>query len=294
MGQGILPLLVVIFALLALGASIIIPYWILQSATGDLAGLRVPLLALAGFLGVFAAVALLVLSFKAMGLTDEKQALGMPEGSVRALIAIFLIVTLGMAALFLLGPARAGQLPQSGAEENNKDKGAASSGGAATGTEAPKGTEEPKGSEVPGGTDVTSTSTTSTDIPRVELAVLRTASAQGGAPSVNSGKPTRSRQDAKDQKKDGKAPTKTNSGTGTNNTNGEGEKGAAAGGNQDGGDLAKQFLTLVGGLVTTVVGFYFGSQTANSAAAKGARAATDAATAAATHATTETIRALRG
>ena len=48
--------------------------------------------------------------------------------------------------------------------------------------------------------------------------------------------------------------------------------GSSNSGSQDGGDLPKQFLTMLGGLVTTIVGFYFGSQTANSAAAKAAEA----------------------
>src|SRR5262245_49546965 len=112
MPNKILGVIAGLFALLTLGASIVVPYLVLNRATNKLPNLEVPLLALSGFIGIFACVALLVLAFNAMNLADSKQALGMPEGSVRALIAIFLIVTLGMAALFLLGPPKCAQAPK--------------------------------------------------------------------------------------------------------------------------------------------------------------------------------------
>ncbi len=258
----------VLFALLALGALIVIPYLVLHLAS-DLADLRIPLLALSGFLGVFAAVALLVLAFKAMNLTDVKQALGMPEGSVRALIAIFLIVTLGMSALFLLGPQRSGQgappADKTSNENNNSTSGRGSAGAGSGKPAQPTEGSETSTDHTPQGTGTVSAIIPSAPLTGMRLAALRTVASSPSAdknPSSGANAQTASSQPA------------------------------TAGAGQD-GDLAKQFFTLVGGLVTTVVGFYFGSQTANSAAAKGARAATDAATAAATHATTEAIRAMR-
>jgi len=253
MGNEILAFFAGLFALLALGASVAIPYWILQSATGELAELRIPLLALSGFLAVFACVALLVLAFKAMGLTNNAQALGMPEGSVRALIAIFLIVTLGMSALFLLGPSRPGKEINPDLQEN-KSKGENTT---PTGSE-PNATETPQNTGGPTGTGVTAAPPLA-DGARFGHAVFRRTAT-----------PKPHGQD--------KTPPKDNNGADADKS--QGQTATAAGANQGAGDLAKQFLTLVGTLVTTVVGFYFGSQTTNSAATKGANAAKEAATAA--------------
>jgi hypothetical protein len=196
--------------------------------------LRVPLLALSGFLGVFACVALLVLAFQVMGLADPKQALGMPDGSVRALIAIFLIVTLGMAALFLLGPQRYGQ-PSTSAVQ----------------TPAPK-TQQDKT------TAPATTSSAASSSLRLATMTHQTAPT-GTEPNLSADQVPDKTGSVLQQAKDHKENTA-----------------ALASANQDNGDLAKQFLTMLGGLVTTIVGFYFGSQTANSAATKGANAATEA------------------
>lgn len=241
MATKLLTIIAGLFALLALGASIAIPFWILNGATGPIANLEIPLLAISGFLGVFASVALLVLAFNGMNLADKSQALGMPEGSVRALLAIFLVVTLGMAALFLLGQHRATTQP---------------------------GAPEPKASATDqGGNNATAATTPAADAGFRLAATRDPAASQQPLPTEGTEPPTAP--GSKDEKKGKDDPKKTAT-TGANNQGGMG------GGTGGGDDLAKQFLTLVGGLVTTVVGFYFGSQTANSAATKGARAAADA------------------
>jgi hypothetical protein len=194
MNKWLLGVIAGLFALLALGASIVIPFLVLSQATDKLAHLQIPLLALSGFLGILACVGLLVLAFNAMGLGDQKQSLGLPEGSVRALIAIFLIVTLGMTALFLLGPQKQGNAAKPGTPPASQAR---------------------------------------SDIPAMGQAAFRFAADPPAPAGGTSSGPTQ---------------------------------------NQDGGDLSKQFLTMLGGLVTTIIGFYFGAQTANSASARAVEA----------------------
>jgi hypothetical protein len=228
------------FALLTLGASIVVPFVVLNMADAKLANLETPLLALSGFLGVFACVALLVLAFNAMGLNNRDQALGLPEGSVRALLAIFLVVTMGMTTIFLLGPPQH-QTPSGGEPEKTQPK-----------DKTPGETTPKDKSNLP-------TATSSAAYSGIQLAALNDPPVQ--APKVD--KPT--------------AETSPSGGDRTNKPQDtQQQKAATAESSQGGGDLAKQFLTLVGGLVTTVIGFYFGSQTASSANAKGAKAVAEA------------------
>ena len=237
-----------VFALLTLGASIVVPFLVLNTASDKLPNLQPPLLALSGFIGVFACVALLVLAFKAMDLADGSQALGMPEGSIRALIAIFLIVTLGMAALFLLSPSQHQQAANPGGGPTNN-------GSSQSDSQSKNDSKKPS----PAAKNSVAGS-------NVQLAALQEAPVQ---PGVTAPSPTQ--ETTSNEKKAPEAPQdkdqNLNSGNATATETEQGES-----------DLAKQFLTLVGGLVTTVVGFYFGSQTANSATAKGANAARTAAT----------------
>jgi hypothetical protein len=63
--------------------------------------LSLPILAMAGIVGLFIAVALVAIAFSAFGLSDSKQAMGLPEGSVRALIALSLLVLFAILSVFL-------------------------------------------------------------------------------------------------------------------------------------------------------------------------------------------------
>jgi hypothetical protein len=54
--------------------------------------IRLPLLVITGVMGLFATLALVAVTFSVAGLSDPSQALGLPEGSVRAAIALSLIV----------------------------------------------------------------------------------------------------------------------------------------------------------------------------------------------------------
>ncbi len=60
-----------------------------------------PLMAIFGIMILFGSLALVALLFKNLGLTDPKQALGLPEGSIRAAIALALIVLFAIISIML-------------------------------------------------------------------------------------------------------------------------------------------------------------------------------------------------
>ena len=60
-----------------------------------------PLLAVAGVVILLAILTVMVLIYKQLGLEDRNQALGLPEGTVRAIIALMLIVIFVITAVFL-------------------------------------------------------------------------------------------------------------------------------------------------------------------------------------------------
>lgn len=60
-----------------------------------------PLLVLAGVLALLLTLGMIAALFSGLGITDQKQALGLPDGSVRAVIAISLIVIFAVAAIYL-------------------------------------------------------------------------------------------------------------------------------------------------------------------------------------------------
>src|SRR5262249_55223810 len=67
--------------------------------------IRLPLLAIAGVVVLFATLALVSVSFATFGLQDPKQALALPEGSVRAAIALALIVLFAVLTVYLYASA---------------------------------------------------------------------------------------------------------------------------------------------------------------------------------------------
>lgn len=62
---------------------------------------QLPLLAITGVLALIVALALVSVSFALFELSDKTQALGLPEGSVRAVIALCLIVLFAILTIFL-------------------------------------------------------------------------------------------------------------------------------------------------------------------------------------------------
>lgn len=67
-----------------------------QASEGSLAGLL-----LFGVLTFFFAIASLIALFRALGLTNQEAALGMPQGSIRAFMALVLIMLFFLMAVFL-------------------------------------------------------------------------------------------------------------------------------------------------------------------------------------------------
>jgi hypothetical protein len=62
---------------------------------------RLPVLIITGVMALFATLALVAVTFSVAGLTDPNQALGLPEGSVRAAIALSLIVIFAITSIYL-------------------------------------------------------------------------------------------------------------------------------------------------------------------------------------------------
>ena len=63
--------------------------------------IKLPVLVVIGVMALFATLALVAVTFSVAGLTDPKQPLGLPEGSVRAAIALSLIVIFAITSIYL-------------------------------------------------------------------------------------------------------------------------------------------------------------------------------------------------
>ena len=63
--------------------------------------IKLPLLMILGVMALLATLALVAVAFSVADLSDETQALGLPEGSVRAVIALSLIVILAIFSIYL-------------------------------------------------------------------------------------------------------------------------------------------------------------------------------------------------
>src|SRR5262252_21344 len=65
--------------------------------------IKLPVLIIVGIMALFATLALVAVTFSVAGLSDSSQALGLPEGSVRAAIALSLIVIFAITSIYLYG-----------------------------------------------------------------------------------------------------------------------------------------------------------------------------------------------
>lgn len=236
-----------------------------DSKGGFLGDYIFPLLAVLCVLDVLAVLGILAQAFCSMGLANRDQALGLPEGSIRAVVAITLLVLFGGISVFLYQHASQNQdthkhlttaekeaLVKGLAAEKfvafreveepaTQTNGATTTGGG--GTTAGAGS-----SPVTGGTGGTSTTSGTAS-----------SAGAGGTPSSGAGNPA----------PDKKATTPNTSTTGT-----EPKWTVVLFGESPGSsDLAKQILTTLGTLLTALVGFYFGAGVTQSAAAKGAQQA---------------------
>lgn len=73
----------------------------IPSGYEDTAEIALPVLVLAGAIGLLASLAFLAGAFAALGLSDRSHALSLPQGSVRAVIALLLITLFAITAIFL-------------------------------------------------------------------------------------------------------------------------------------------------------------------------------------------------
>jgi hypothetical protein len=65
--------------------------------------LQLPLVVIVGVVVLLVTLALVAVSFSALSLSDKAQALALPEGSVRAVIALMLLVVFAIVAIYLYG-----------------------------------------------------------------------------------------------------------------------------------------------------------------------------------------------
>lgn len=93
----------VLLAVVCLAATVAIPVTVVILARSNslYADIVFPFVLIAGLIALVSAIALLVLVLKALGLDDARYALGMPDGTVRAIIAVMLILLFAMLAAFL-------------------------------------------------------------------------------------------------------------------------------------------------------------------------------------------------
>ena len=86
---------------LCFGAFVLL-FWLLKQMLNlDSDAIRLPVLVITGVMALFATLALVAVTFSVAGLTDPNQALGLPEGSVRAAIALSLIVIFAITSIYL-------------------------------------------------------------------------------------------------------------------------------------------------------------------------------------------------
>jgi hypothetical protein len=90
--------LLLVSAVFLIGAAVGVYYGF---PTGDETSLSLSAVVLVGFASVVVLMAALVIVYQVLGLADLKQALGLPEGSVRALIAFTLVLVFVCLAAFL-------------------------------------------------------------------------------------------------------------------------------------------------------------------------------------------------
>lgn len=76
---------------------------------------RLPLLIIAAVIGLLAAIGFIVVAFSLFKLVNPDQPLGLPEGSVRALIALLILVIFAAMTIFFFGAMRSMSLADNAA-----------------------------------------------------------------------------------------------------------------------------------------------------------------------------------
>ncbi len=98
-GDRVTAAVIVVVAVLLIGAIFGLRY----SLAGVSSEIGLPVLAIAGVVLLLATLALVSVAFSVFGLDDKTQALALPEGSIRAVIALSLIVLFAVLTVYLYG-----------------------------------------------------------------------------------------------------------------------------------------------------------------------------------------------
>lgn len=99
----------VVLVVVGLIAAATVPTYILRNVHTDLQttpSIVLPILIIAGVLGFLSVFAVMALAFAAVNLSDRSQALALPQGTVRSVIALSLIFIFLIAALYLYADLR--------------------------------------------------------------------------------------------------------------------------------------------------------------------------------------------
>ncbi len=103
--------LLCVFAVLLVASLFALAAWLHGYGFGNEVSL--PLLAIAGVVALIGALALVAIGFALMSMSDKTQALGLPSGSVRAVIALSLVVLFAILSVFLFSSlSNSGQVHQ--------------------------------------------------------------------------------------------------------------------------------------------------------------------------------------
>jgi TRAP-type C4-dicarboxylate transport system permease small subunit len=92
---------ILFLAVVALGAPFGLVIWLKYAQVPNV--LQLPLLAIASVSVLFASLALVSISFATFELSDKTQSLGLPDGSIRAFIALALVVVFAIVAFSVYG-----------------------------------------------------------------------------------------------------------------------------------------------------------------------------------------------
>jgi uncharacterized RDD family membrane protein YckC len=95
-----------LLAVFAIVAALAVPSILMRALEPELrrtASLVIPIYVIGGVLAIICALAIVSLAYAAVGLAEPQQALGLPQGTVRAVIALSLLFIFLLASLYLYG-----------------------------------------------------------------------------------------------------------------------------------------------------------------------------------------------
>ncbi len=98
-------LLVIVATLLLIAMCLGVGWMLTQGLTDEI---NLPLLAISGVVVIIAVLALVAVGFSMVNLSDRTEALGLPSGSVRGVIALSLVVLFAILSVFLFSALNAG------------------------------------------------------------------------------------------------------------------------------------------------------------------------------------------